>query len=192
EMLAQITDADRDEIFATSFIRLLNTCNDPRKWPALLTAMNDPSPLVRSAAATALAHAPVPEAVPALLKATGDEYRLVRIRAAYALAGLPTEGLTEEQRKSLAAAGEELITSLQVRPDDWASHYSLGNYYTDQGRLEEAVTKYTLAAKFRPDVVPPLVNAAIAYARLGRPGEAAQSLNQALTVDPDNAAAHFN
>lgn len=192
EMLKAITDPGRDEVFAASFIRLLVNCTDGRKWPALLSALNDRSPLVRSAAAMALSHAPVPEAVPALLKATGDEYRLVRVRAAAALAGLPTEGLSEPQRRQLTAATAELEASLKARPDDWASHYSLGNHYADTGRPEEALASFALASKLRPDVVPPLVNAAIVYARVGRTGEAAKSLERALAIDPDNAAAHFN
>ncbi|MCP4454108.1 MAG: ammonia-forming cytochrome c nitrite reductase subunit c552, partial [Planctomycetes bacterium] len=54
-MLATIQEANRDEIYATSFIRTLVTCEDNRKWPVLIdTLKKDPSPLVRSAAATAL------------------------------------------------------------------------------------------------------------------------------------------
>lgn len=192
QMLKVITDPGRDEIWATSFIRLLVNCSDARKWPALLQAMNDPSPLVRSAAVMGLANAPIPEAVPALRKATGDEYRLVRIRAASALAGYPTDGWNESDRRRLAAATNELEASLRVRPDDWASHYSLGNYYSDVGRLEEAIASFTLSQKLRPDVVPPLVNAAIAYARLGRNAEAGQALERALAIEPTNAAVHFN
>ena len=51
-MLDYVTSKDRDEIFATSLIRLVPASGDPRVVPVLLKAMKDPSPLMRSAAAT--------------------------------------------------------------------------------------------------------------------------------------------
>ena len=54
EMLSYIQSKDRNEVAAVSLIRLLRACPDERKWPALIAAMNDPSPLVRSAAAAGL------------------------------------------------------------------------------------------------------------------------------------------
>ena len=50
EMLTYLESKDRDEIYATSLIRLLRSCEDPKKWPAMIKAMKDPSPLVRGAA----------------------------------------------------------------------------------------------------------------------------------------------
>ena len=54
EMLAYLESKDRDEIYATSLIRLLRSGEDPQKWPAIIKAMKDPSPLVRAAAAESL------------------------------------------------------------------------------------------------------------------------------------------
>lgn len=192
EMLTEITAAQRDEIFATSFIRLLANCARPDKWPTLLEALKDASPLVRSAAATGLAGWGEPRARQALLAATADSCRLVRIRAAGALAGYPDTELNASERVRLVAATAELEKSLQVRLDDWASHHSLGNHYMDTGRLQEAVACFQTASKLRPDIVHPHVNAAIAHARLGNNEQSRQCLERALAIDPDNAAAHFN
>ena len=87
EMLAYVASIDRDEIFATSLVRLLRSCEDQRKWPVLISSLGDPSPLVRAAAAEALDGWFTPESVTALLAATQDKFRLVRIRAAAALSG---------------------------------------------------------------------------------------------------------
>ncbi|MCK7510545.1 MAG: HEAT repeat domain-containing protein [Desulfobacterales bacterium] len=55
EMLVYIPMAkDRDEVFATSLIRLISPVQDQKVLPALLIAAKDPSPLVRAAAIQAL------------------------------------------------------------------------------------------------------------------------------------------
>jgi len=193
EMLGEITSVDRDEVYATSLIRLLASCPDERKWTAIRAAMKDASPLVRSAAAVALReNLHVAESRQLLLDATEDEYRLVRIRAAGALGAFPRPMLGEKDRKRLDAAEAELVAALQARPDDWSSHYNLGSFYSDRGDLAQALRHYELAGKFRPGAVPPLVNASIVYAQVGQAGKAEESLLKALAISPANPAAHFN
>jgi len=58
EMLRYINIKNRDEVVAASLIRLLQRCEKADKWPAFIQALKDPSPLVRSAAAAALAEYP--------------------------------------------------------------------------------------------------------------------------------------
>jgi tetratricopeptide (TPR) repeat protein len=192
EMLADIAGKDRDEIHAASLVRLLLPCNDARKWPALIGALKDPSPLVRAAAATGLADRPTPDAVAALVAATRDDYRLVRVRAATSLASYPIQQVGEDDRQHVEKAFSELEASLLSRPDDWASHYNLGGYFVDRGRLPEALKHFETASKLRADVVPPLVNASLVYARLGRNAEAEAALRKAVKLEPANGAANFN
>jgi len=191
-MLDYVTSKGRDEIFATSLIRMVPSSGDPRIAPVLIEALKDPSPLVRSAAAVALQNAPAREAVQALVDATGDDYRLVRVRAAASLAGYRDLPLTGAQKKSVATANEEYLTSLLSRPDQWTSHYNLGNYYLDRGDFNQAVTSYNTALKLESRAVPAMVNTSIAYARMGENKKADESLKKALKVAPDNAAANFN
>jgi tetratricopeptide (TPR) repeat protein len=192
EMLGYITGKDRDEIYATSLIRLLRACDDSLKWTAILKATEDPSPLVRSAAAESLGSLPSKETGDVLLKATADDYRLVRVRAASALAGYPRLFLKDEDQQRLEKATREYIASLTSRPDHWTSHYNLGNYYLKAGYLSMALAAYETAADLEPHVVMPLVNSSIAYARLGDNTKAEDSLKRALEIEPDNAAVHFN
>jgi len=192
EMLAYLKKEDRDEIFATSLIRLLVSCGDEGKYPALLDALKDPSPLVRSVAAEGLAGYFTPDGIEALLRATDDEFRLVRIQAAGALAGLPAVALPAGMEESLKRASEEMMASLTSRPDDWSSHYNLGNYFMTQGRLEKSLAAFKTATKLRPDAVLPLVNTSIVHARLGKEPEAEKALRRALELAPKNAAANFN
>jgi tetratricopeptide (TPR) repeat protein len=192
EMLAYMESKDRDEIYTTSLVRLLRSCEDSKKWPVMIKAMRDPSPLVRGAVAESLADAPSPQTTRALLEATGDGYRLVRIRAAMALAGYPAYLLKDEDRSKLAMGTEEYFVSILSRPDQWSSHYNLGNYFLQRDDLPLALGAYETAEKLEPRAILPYVNASIVYARMGDKGKTEESLNKALKINPKSAAANFN
>jgi tetratricopeptide (TPR) repeat protein len=192
EMLAYITSPDRDEVFATSLIRLTMAAPDEGVRPALLKALQDPSPLVRAAAAEALAVGPSPESFQALVAAAGDSYRLVRVRAAASLSQYPEAWLKGADRERVKQATDEYLASLTARPDQWSSHYNLGNYYLNRGEVKQALAAYDTALKIEPRATMVMVNAAMAYAQAGERDQAEKSLLQAIKVAPDNAAAHFN
>jgi tetratricopeptide (TPR) repeat protein len=191
-MLAYITSTARNEVVAASLIRLLNACPDHAKVVALVRALKDASPLVRAAAAAALDPRHSSEARDALVAATRDEYRLVRLRASGTLAGYPSDSLAPAERQAVEEGRRELIASFLVRPDNWAGHYNLGNYYLERHEYGPAVEAYAAASTLRGDTPLPLVNAAVAYANLGQPALARESLTRALALEPGNAAAYFN
>jgi tetratricopeptide (TPR) repeat protein len=192
EMLSYLSSPDRDEVYAASLIRLMESCRDERKWPVLLKCMKDPSPLIRAAAARGLAGYFTPESCEALVKAAGDDTRLVRIQATVTLAGCPREMLKEQDLPQIGKATREFMESMMARPDQWSSHYNLGNYFLERGELKLAVAAFEKASSLEPLSVLPLVNASIVYARLGEGAKAEEALRKALELAPDNAAAHFN
>jgi len=192
EMLAYVESKDRDEVFATSLLRLLGACNDDRKWPTVVNALADPSPLVRSAAAEALAVNPSQEVAESLLRATADDCRLVRIRSATALSAVPAVLLKDRDLSTLRSATEEYLESLRTRPDQWTSHYNLGNYYLNRGQPRLALAAFENASTLDPEQIVPIVNVSIALARLGELGKAEETLSRALRIDPKSAPAHFN
>jgi tetratricopeptide (TPR) repeat protein len=152
--------------------------------------------LVRGAACVALETLPSREAFQALVKATGDDYRLVRVRAAGSLSrittGMARVGLNDEDRKKVQSATEELIASYTSRPDQWTSHYNLGNYYFNQRRPDLALAAFQTALKFEPRAVAVLVNTSMAYSHLNKNKEAEGYLVKALEIDPKSAEANFN
>lgn len=191
--LAYIGSKERDEVFAASLIRLLHRCESQAKWPVLMDALQgDSSPLVRAAAAQAIEGYVTPESLKALAKATTDGYLLVRVRAASALAAIPNEHLPTEHREAVGRAIAELLESLGARPDDYASHYNLGNYHMQRMDLEKARAAYLNAVRLRPDFVPPHVNLAFVYNARGENDEAAASLRRAIALDPNNPIIHLN
>jgi tetratricopeptide (TPR) repeat protein len=194
DMLAYLDSPTANEVTKVSLLRLLQSCPDQRKWPTMLVAAKSPSPFVRAAAVEALAALPNQPAVDALVAAAADDSRLVRVRAAGALAGLPADALrlTPEQARAVKAATDEQFASLSVNPDLWTSQYNLGNDYLSRGDLPHAAAAFEAAARLDPSSAPPLVNAALAYSRLGRNDKAETALAAALKLDPDSAAANFN
>ena len=191
-MLREVAAAG-DQVWKTAMVRSLQHAEDPAKWPLFRQLLRDPSPLVRSSAATGLGEGLTQEAVPYLLAATRDSSRLVRIRAAQSLAALPAEMVQDNgDRSALLAAVAEFRTAMSARPDDWASHANLGNFALESGSLSEAVAEFETANQLEPRVIGPLVNAATAYNKLGQNREAETALRRALKIAPGDASVNFN
>ncbi len=191
-MTAYVASEDREEVAAASLIRLLRSCPEDGKWPALIQATRDPSPLVRAAAAESLVGNGSEDALHALVRAAGDDYRLVRVRAAAALAGAPLRSLASEDRAVVQRATGELLASMKTRPDDDTAHTNLGNFYMNNGDLRTAIQSFETAEKLNPRNVITLVNLSLAYNLNAENGKAEKSLRKALEADPGNAAANFN
>jgi tetratricopeptide (TPR) repeat protein len=192
EMLEYIQSKDHNEVFATSLIRLLMATHDERVTPVLLIAAKDPSPLVRSSAVLALSMRHSRESLKVLLDATGDSYRIVRVRAAAGLAGIPLDQLQGEVKDRVGKANKEYLVFIMARPDQWTSHYNMGNYQLSRGEVTEAVASYKTALRLEPQAVLAMVNLSMAYARLGENASSEKYLKKALRTAPDSAAANFN
>lgn len=192
QILQYLRDQNRNQIFAASLIRLLAGHPDPLILEVLLGCIDDPSPLVRAAAASSLAAVSSGRERDALLRAASDSSRVVRVSAAAQLAGLDASRLAPNEARAMNQALAEYRNSLQVRPDHWTSPYNLGNLYLETGRLTEALAAFDRAARLRPDLAAPRVNGALALARLGRSDDAGSWLRTALRADPENTAAHYN
>jgi len=192
-ILEYISSTSRDEVFATTLLRLLSGCESQAKWPVIIKVLQkDTSPLVRAAAAQSLDGYVNAESVMALAKATCDNYRLVRVRAATGLSAISIEQLPGEYQTSVKLANKELLKALEAHPDDYASHYNLGNFHMRRGDHEKALTSYQTAIKLRPDFVPLYVNIAFVYNSMSRNDKAEASFLKAIALDPNNANLHLN
>ena len=166
-----------DAVYKTLLVRLLRACEDGSKWPVLLKLLQDPSPLVRSSAASALGDHLTPEVISGLLSAAGDPLRLVRIRTAMSLAAIAPQTLaTDRDRASLQRANLDFTTAMEARPDDWASHANLGNFYMERRDFPAAAACFETAAKLEPRAIGPLVNIAMAYSNMDQLDKAEKSL----------------
>jgi Flp pilus assembly protein TadD len=190
---AFIANPDSAPLFATSLIRLLPPSDDPLQRDVFRSLLKDsPHPLVRSAAAKALDPERHPGDCEALFAALSDDYRLVRIRAAESLAALPQAAIPKTYRDAHASATREMWEAIELRLDNWSSHFNAANILMRQKRHEEALARYDRAHELRPDIAPPLVNAAMVLSILNRPSEAEQRLVKATKLPEPSAEAHFN
>ncbi len=192
EMLAYINDPQRDEVFATSLIRLIPPGQSEAVKGALLLAAKDPSPLIRGAAVQSLGLIPSPESLQILVEATADDYRLVRVRAAAGIASSPGMTVLAAYQAQLDKANKEYLASITTRSDQWTSHYNLGNYLLGQGEAREAIVSYQKALQRDPQAIMAMVNMSIAHAQSGETDEAEKTLQKVLKQAPDNAEANFN
>lgn len=193
KILKYISRKDRDEVVAASLIRLLRSCDSEKKWPGIIKALNeDPSPLVRAGSAEVLDGYLTGESLRALLAATRDEYRLVRVRAAASLASVSPEILKEKYQKDVERATAEFKAGMNAHPDDYLTHYNLGNFYLARREYTAAISSFQTAVRFRPDYLPSHVNAAFAYNAAGRNDQAEASFRKALELDPNSVVAHLN
>ncbi len=192
KMLKIIQVNKQNEIVTTSFIRLLVNCTDNKKWPVVVGALKNESPLVRAAAAASLTGNYSGEAKNALIDACDDEYRLVRISAANSLAGFPTGSFSPTEAQLVAKATDEYMNSVVTRPDDWSSHYNLGIFHQNRGEAMKALDSYETAARLYPEALMPLINSSVLYSYVGNPEKAEENLKKAIEVDPDNEAANLN
>jgi tetratricopeptide (TPR) repeat protein len=191
-MLEYLDRKDRDTVFAASLIRLLRPCDDERKWPFLIRAMKDPSPLVRSSAAESLGDRIDDEALKALGTALRDESRLVRIWAASAMAAVPRDLLDAGTAEAFDKAAGEFKETLDARPDIWASQYNMGDFYFSQREYGKAVSFFETAIRLQPRVIMPYVNISFAYHALGMDDKAEQSLRTACGIEPKSLEANLN
>ncbi len=193
KMLDIIKGNKFNEIVVTSFVRLLATCPDEKKWETINAALNNnPSPLVRAAAATTMASGNSEGIKRSLVQATSDDFKLVRISAAASLAGYNTASFTDGEKSLVEKATDEYIKSLIARPDDWSSHYNKGIFHQNRGEAKEALNSYETAARLYPESLMPLINSSVLYSYTGNQAKAEENLKKVLEIAPDNEAANLN
>lgn len=192
-MLDYLRRDGRQEIVATSLVRLLGECPESRVVPALLDVLRtDPSPLVRASAAETLGACGAADAVAPLAEATRDAYRLVRVRAARALAAVPRERIEASSRDAVDRASAELEVALRVRADDPWALTNLGSWRMGRGDLDGAAAAFRDAIRVRPGHVPGWVNLSMVQAARRDTAGAEASLRKALALEPANAIANLN
>jgi len=186
---AETTEA----VVCASLVRLFRDCPNADIWPVVRHAAAHPSALVRGAAAGTLSgNLRDSDSVAVLCRALGDPVRVVRIQAAQSLAAFPHTALDAKTLDALRKAEQELLGMLTARPDDWASHYNLGNYRMARGDPSGAMDSYKASMKLRSDTVMPFVNASILASQNGNIQEAISYLRQASKNQPDHGAVHLN
>jgi len=182
-----------EPVVCASLLRLLRGHDDPELWPVVRGCLNHPSPLVRSAAASALAdNLGQADSARALFRALADPVRVVRLQAVTALAAFPTHTLDTSLNELFKRAEAELLAMFEARPDDWASHFNLGIYRSARGDAKGAMRAYQESMRLRPDALLPHMNASVIASQQGNLPEALGYLKAGWKASPENGALNLN
>ncbi|TKG94381.1 ammonia-forming cytochrome c nitrite reductase subunit c552 [Puteibacter caeruleilacunae] len=192
QILKALNDNKLDQVFTTSLIRLMEGNNRPEVIPTFIAKLKDESALVRSAAAHSLFTYPTEEVKLALMAVANDSLKAVRLGAAYSLSFMPQDMFTATELASLNKLMSEYEESMVCRPDDWGSHYNLGNYHLNRGNVSNAIVSFETAHKLNKHTVEPLINASMAYSYNQDYESAEKSLRKAIAIDSRNEASLFN
>ncbi|MEA1887559.1 MAG: tetratricopeptide repeat protein [Bacteroidota bacterium] len=192
EILSGLEEGRFDKVYTTSFIRLLENCDDPSKWDVMLKLTYHGSPLVRGAAAHSLYADNSKQAFERLFELVKDDYRLVRLNAAFSLSSYPDNYIDESNSSIISAALAEYENSLVTNPDDWSAHYNLGNYYSNINDFEKALEAYNTSIRIYPEAIMPMVNAGYINSILGNYNRAEELFTRALSYAPNHEAALLN
>ena len=157
---------------------------------ALIGALEDPDPLVRAAAVSALEGLPPAQRLPFALPHLEDDVLGVRVEAARVLAAVPPEVQDAALRRTLERGYEEYRRALLAVAERAGSHLSLGLLALDRGRLDEAQAEYETALALDPHFVLAAVNLADLHRERGQEEDAERVLRGALACEPQAAALH--
>jgi Tfp pilus assembly protein PilF len=192
DMLAYLENPNCDPAATVAILRLLINCPYPEKWPAIRKKLLHEHAWVRSAAAGVLQNDYSTDATQALLISARDEFRTVRIRAAGSLVGRDLTDFPADERETFDKAHDEYWVSLTVGPDRWSTHYNQGIYFDRLGEADKSVAAYEKSMELRDDVIQPMINASMVYARSGNTTNAYELLLKAIAIEPTSSLANFN
>jgi len=82
--------------------------------------------------------------------------------------------------------------AVEVIPDNYVAHLSLGNALAEQGRLDDAIAHYSAALRVKPDLAKAHGNLGVILARQGKLEEAVAHYAEALRLNPDLPETHNN
>jgi Tfp pilus assembly protein PilF len=190
EMLAEVQGQRGDEIYRNSLVRLLRNCSDPKKWPVLIAALKDDSPLVRASAVAALEGFLPGERIGTLYAALQDNSPDVRARAAAALERF----FTDDSVKALLSATADPVRLVRIRAA--AALASLRPEWIEDAKLKrslrQATEEFKKAMGARPDDWASYSNLGGYYMESGNFDAAVDAYETALRLEPRMVPAMVN
>jgi tetratricopeptide (TPR) repeat protein len=97
-----------------------------------------------------------------------------------------------EKNFQFEKARAELQKTLEIDPQFFEAHNSLGNLLARRGKLEEAIDHYQKALEIKPDFAEGHTNLGVALAGRGQFDEAINHYQKALEISPYDSQAYYN
>jgi tetratricopeptide (TPR) repeat protein len=154
-------------------------------------ALDDESPLVRSAAIPAFDALP-PLQRRSLFPLLGDPSRLVRMQAARSLAPLADDAFDPATLEAFRRAADEYVAAERFNADRPEHRTNLGGFLADRGDYVASEAEYRAALALDPRFTPAWANLADLMRLTSREGDAEAALREGLKQSPDSAALHHS
>jgi len=154
-------------------------------------ALNDPDPLVRVTAISALEMIPPDDRLEMLVPLLHDSVRVVRMFAARGLAGITNGLMTQPDRDHWQNILAEYEASQTLNADFPSNLMNLANLYLELGQIERAEVALKEALKIEPVFLPAYANLADIYRQQQREDEARQVLLTGLGYDPEDPGLNY-
>jgi predicted CXXCH cytochrome family protein len=190
QLVRAVQDWAIPPIARATALALLPRYAGPNSLRAVEASLGDADPLVRRAAAGALAVVEPRRRVAIGLPLLGDPIRSVRFEALSALLDVPRREFAGEQLAALDRAIAEYREAQALNADRPEAHVNLGALDARRGRLDAAEQEYRTALRLQPTFMPAYVNLADLYRQQGQEDRVAQTLEAALKIDPRNGDVH--
>lgn len=190
---ALIDVVENDEspaIVRATALSLLGERPSPRLPGIVERAARERDPLVRAAAADAMATLEPSAMLSVGLPLLDDPALAVRIAAAFSLASVPQAALTAESATAIRAGLDEYASVQRFNADRAEGRLNLAWLDLRDGRTDEAEAGYRAALRMMPGFPPAAINLADFLRTLGRDAEGEQVVRDALLRTPDSGDLH--
>lgn len=180
-------DEDHAAIVRASALARLADRPSPAATQQAAVAALDEDPLMRRAALEILENAPERERLAVATPLLSDAARSVRLQAAWVLAPVANALIGEDHREAFTAAADEFAASQAYNADRPESRTTLGTFYMQLARYQEAERELRAAIRQAPNWVPAYANLADLYRIQGRERQAEEILREGLRAAAENA-----
>ena len=189
-LVSLVRDTSLPEIVRATGLSEMSRYPTPAAVKALQQPLYSSSALIRHAAATALDFVDAKDRMNMAKHLLKDPVLAVRIEAARALSSVPTNYMTQSERRALKKALLEYIQVQEMNGDRPSSHLNLGVIYVQQGQLDKAEKAYRKAIDLEPVYMLSYVNLADLYRQQGNDQAGEAVLRHALEINPHAAEVH--
>jgi predicted CXXCH cytochrome family protein len=155
-----------------------------------VSALTDPSPLVRRSAIAALGRADDATRLRSVPPLLADPLRTVRVQAATTLADLADQSLPADARAKYDRAFEEFVAEQRFNADRPEAQTNLAQVLVQRSRVDEAIAALTEAIRLDRTFLPAYIDLADAFRLQQNDPGAERVLRDAIAAGPPSAAVH--
>jgi tetratricopeptide (TPR) repeat protein len=192
QLAALVADHQQPAIARATALSLMARYPMSATVASVRIGVHDPSPLVRRAAAHALASADPRTRAAVLAPLLDDKVRAVRLQAAGVLAGTPADALPGGTAAALAKDIDEYIAAQDLNADRPEAHLDLASLFAKQKHFARAARELRTALSLEPTFTPAAVNLADLDRQLGRDAEGERVLHAAIARSPNDASLQYS